>query len=181
MFVLLAFCWFCSLWPHLIGDLRPKVDAEGADVCFEGLLFPEVYGCVSLTIIGIAVAQAGLCSQHTDPSRRGLLRSGLSWLHLGTTVWINAMCSVAGDTCQLRPQGPGGCSWPREALNDWPRGKRLSILLLIPSSSQISISSLFFFFFFLKGICCSSCQNISIAWCQQIHFSLLFYTRKGWA
>lgn len=36
----------------------------------------------------------------------------------------------------------------------------------------------FVFFFPFKGICCTSCQNISIVSCQQIHLSLMLYARK---
>lgn len=59
--------------------------------------------CVS--IVAIAVAQAGLGFQHTCSSGAGLFPARLSWFHSWTMVRIKAMCN-AGDTCQPSPQGP---------------------------------------------------------------------------
>lgn len=57
------------------------MEVVGAGTCLESLPFAGSAGCASLTIAGLTVAQAGLGSQHAEPSRAGLFPTVLSWLH----------------------------------------------------------------------------------------------------
>lgn len=160
--LLLLLFWFffhfflVSLWLHRIGDLRCKITHEGAEVCLEGLLFPGAPGILLDDHHGHCScsgwSEISALASHNQQGR--LFPSGSPGLtHY---LWCESMLFLvmwtpAGLTPGAKWPCGDGCFWPGENLNDWPKGKSLGILLLIPSSSPIPISSppppLFFFFF----------------------------------